>query len=129
MQDISFLSSNLLEEETLLMRFEDLTFKEEFEGVWASASLLHIPYDELHSVLQKLHLSLKKEGILYASFKYGHDSREAPDGRIFYDMNEHSILSYIEQRFVPIEIWKTPDKRSSAPSPDQAWLRILAKKK
>ena len=121
------LSSHLLGLQTLHLCFQELTFKEEFDAVWASASLLHITYDELPAVLQKLHLSLKPEGILYATFKYGHGCREA-DGRIFYDMNELSILPYLQPHFVPIEIWAIPDNRSIAPSPHQAWLNILVQK-
>jgi SAM-dependent methyltransferase len=121
------LSSHLLGSPTLHLRFQELTFREEFDAVWASASLLHIAYNELPDVLQKLHLALKPESILYATFKYGHGCREV-DGRVFYDMNEQSILPYLQPHFVPIEIWDTPDNRSVAPSPHQAWLNILAQK-
>jgi SAM-dependent methyltransferase len=121
------LASNLLEPPALHLHFQELTFKEEFDAVWASASLLHVPYDELPSVIQKLHISLKMGGILYATFKYGHGRREA-DKRIFYDMDEQSVISYIQPLFTPIEIWATPDNRSVAPSPHQAWLNILVRK-
>jgi SAM-dependent methyltransferase len=122
------LSSNLLGSPTLHLRFQELTFKEDFDGVWASASLLHVPYDELSLVLQKLHMSLKIEGILYATFKYGHGRREA-DSRIFYDMNEESVLPFMRSFFTPLEIWTTPDNRSTARSPHQAWLNILVQKR
>jgi SAM-dependent methyltransferase len=121
------LSSNLLGSPTLHLGFQELAFKEEFDAIWASASLLHVSYDELPSVIQKLYISLKIGGILYATFKYGHGRREA-DNRIFYDMDEQSVIPYIQPLFTPIEIWATPDNRSVAPSPHQAWLNILVRK-
>lgn len=122
------ISSKLVGSETLHLRFQDLTFEGEFDAIWASASLLHTPYDELVSVLQKLHRALKPSGILHASFKYGGSRREA-DGRTFYDMNENSIVPYLRNLFTPLEIWKASDRRSQkAPSPSGAWLNILTQK-
>ena len=36
-----------------------------------AASILHLPYDELISVLNKVARSLKEEGLLDTCFKYG----------------------------------------------------------
>lgn len=52
-----------------------------FNGIWANASLLHIPKDNLKSVLLKIHSLLKEDGIFYMSVKkgnheyFGHDQR------------------------------------------------------
>ena len=35
------------------MQFQENDFDKEFDGIWASASLLHVPSDELDSVLGK----------------------------------------------------------------------------
>jgi len=120
-------SSKLSGIPALHMCFQELEFKEKFDGIWASASLLHVPYQELESVFQKLHAALKPSGILYATFKYG-DACRNMDGRTFYDMNETSILPFISPLFAPLEIWITADLRSLAQSPDKAWLNILVKK-
>lgn len=37
------LSGELTGQQTLLMKFEDIDFKDEFDGIWACASLLHVP--------------------------------------------------------------------------------------
>lgn len=56
-----------------LMDLEDLRFSEEsFDGVWASCSLLHIPKEQLSSVLSQIQYLLKKDGVLYLSVKKGH---------------------------------------------------------
>lgn len=120
-------SSKLSGIQTFHMSFQELEFKEKFDGIWASASLLHVPYQELESVFQKLHAALKPSGVLYATFKYG-DACRNTDDRTFYDMNQTSILSFISPLFAPLEIWTTADLRSLAQSPDKAWLNILVKK-
>ena len=49
------ISSQLLDSPTRHLTFQDIAFHDEFDGVWASASLLHTPYDELFSVMRRLH--------------------------------------------------------------------------
>jgi len=107
--------------------FKDINFHDQFDAVWAQASLLHVPYNELRDVFEKLHRSLKKEGIFFASFKYGNQERQAGE-RTFYDMDEKAILPYLKDLFDPIDIWKTDDTRSKvAASPAKAWLNVLCK--
>ena len=40
------------------MRFDEISYDNEFDAVWACASLLHVPKDEIHSILQKAHHKL-----------------------------------------------------------------------
>jgi len=56
--------------------FHDLDAVEAYDGVWANACLLHVPRDQLASVLALIHRALKPGGIFYASYKAGDD-----DGR------------------------------------------------
>lgn len=62
------------------MRFEELKFEDGFDAVWACASLLHVAKKQMPGILQLLPQALKKDGILYASFKYG-DSERIKDSR------------------------------------------------
>ena len=119
-------SSQLIGAPTLHLTFQEMSFMEEFDAVWASASLLHTPYEELFFVINTLYRSLKPNGIVYASFKYGEGRRKGGDGRIFYDMNEKTIVPYLRPLFEPIHIWVAADSRSGQGHPP--WLAILAKK-
>ena len=74
--------------------FQDIEYSNEFDGVWACASLLHVPAGELKSVFIKIAKALRDNGILYASFKYG-DFEGERNGRMFTDMNEDSIEALI----------------------------------
>jgi SAM-dependent methyltransferase len=122
------ISSELLGKQTLHLLFRDQSFDAEFDGVWASASLLHVAYEEMRSAFEKLHKGLKDGGILFATFKYGQGAREV-EGRTFYDMDEKSIVPYIEGLFTIIDIWPSADTRSTVgPAPSRAWLNLLCKK-
>lgn len=55
-----------------VMDFEKLSFpKNSFDGVWASASLLHIPKNKLSQNLEKINLILKKNGLFFSLFRVG----------------------------------------------------------
>jgi len=51
--------------------FHDLDAVEAYDGVWANACLLHVPRDQLASVLALIHHALKPGGAFYASYKTG----------------------------------------------------------
>ena len=55
----------------LEMTFDEISFKNEFDGVWAAASLLHIPKEQMEENIRRLVQALKPNGILFMSFKYG----------------------------------------------------------
>ena len=55
----------------LCQTFDQLDFDQVFDGVWACASLLHLPYVELPGVFEKIARALRPGGYFYASFKYG----------------------------------------------------------
>lgn len=106
------LSSELTGQQTLLMKFEEVDFKNEFDGIWACASLLHIPKSEIKGVMKKLNQGLKKNGIFYMSFKYG-EGEELRGGRLFNFYDEETLLVLINEveQLETIEIWVTEDVR------------------
>ena len=54
------------------MRFDELDESEGFDGVWASACLLHVPRDDLAGILGRIRRALRSDGVFYASYKIGH---------------------------------------------------------
>jgi SAM-dependent methyltransferase len=49
-----------------------------FDGVYANASLFHVPSQELPRVLLELRASLKPGGALFSSNPRGHNERAGP---------------------------------------------------
>ena len=106
------------------MSFGDLDFENEFHGIWANASLLHIPQEEMDDVLENLSRALKGNGVLYASFKYG-DTERIDGGRFFNDYNEEKLnLLMNRHRNLKIEnILITEDTR--AERKNEFWMNVL----
>lgn len=55
--------------------------KEYFDGVFANATLFHVPSQELPRILRELHATLKPRGVLFASNPRGQNSEGWNDGR------------------------------------------------
>ena len=106
--------------------FSDFQSSNTYMGIWCCASLLHLPYEELASVIGKFSEMLEIEGIWYLSFKYG-DSERDEHGRHFTDINEERL----ERLFEPIKsvviekVWITDDVR---PERNERWLNAFAEK-
>lgn len=106
---------------------EELKYVETFDAVWACASLLHVAQDDMKGTLEKVFASLKPEGILYASWKYGFDERLLDDGRLYSDFTEE-MLNDLLQEFAGIEIlkmWMTDDVRENNTT---RWINVLVRK-
>ena len=71
------------------MLFDQLDYVNEFDGIWACASLLHVSRDDMVNVLCLVKRALKENGTLYLSYKYGTMQREK-DGRLFSDYTEET---------------------------------------
>jgi SAM-dependent methyltransferase len=65
------------------MMFHQLDAHEAYDGVWASACLLHVPRDELAGILGRIHRALKPFGVFYASFKIGEGDGRDNLGRYY----------------------------------------------
>ncbi len=73
------------------MLFDDLDEQDAYDGVWASACLLHVPRDELRGILARIHRALKPAGVFYASFKIGEGEGRDTLGR-YYNYPSHTWL-------------------------------------
>ena len=67
--------------QTLL--FHELDEEDAYDGVWASACLLHVPRGDLAAILGRIHRALKPEGLFYASFKVGEGDGRDNLGRYY----------------------------------------------
>lgn len=110
------------------MLFQELNVSEEYDGIWACSSILHSTYDELKDILKKLARALKKEGILYASFKYG-DFEGMRNGRYFIDMTEDKLQRILQETdvFQIKEKWISSDVRPGRD--DEKWMNMILVKK
>lgn len=93
--ELSAFSSRLTGVPTRVLRFQEFDDVNRYDGIWACASLLHVPKVELHETLVRLILALKFGGALYMSFKHGDDERIAEDGRFYSDVTEEELAALL----------------------------------
>jgi SAM-dependent methyltransferase len=81
--EMAAIASQRLNHPVEAMRFDELEESGAFDGVWASACLLHVPRDELGGILARIHRALKAGGVFYASFKSGDGDGRDSLGRYY----------------------------------------------
>ena len=108
--------------------FDEVQLRPSYDGIWASASLLHLPYSQLPKTFERLSQALKDGGIFYASFKHG-EKEYIKAGRHFTPLNEERVQALFEKldRLQLQTVWLTPDVREERKG--EMWLNLLAKKR
>lgn len=111
-------------------RFDQIDAHDEYHGVWASASLLHVPLIDQIPMFRLIERSLKQDGFFYCSFKYGMEERiSKKSGRHFTYMNEaelHRIVKSVPL-FLIEHMWVSCDTRDHRKA--ENWLKIILRKK
>lgn len=107
-----------------VLHLQDVHWRSNFDGIWACASLLHVPGSELPGVLIRMADALKPGGVLYASFKYGQGERDH-NGRRFTDMDETALAALLREvkRLKELETWVTTDLRPGREA--ESWLNTV----
>lgn len=108
--------------------FGELNAVSAYDGVWACASILHLPKAELTDVLHKISNALKSGGYFYTSFKYGSFEGEI-NGRYFTYLEEDSfnnLLLDVSELSI-VEQWVSGDVRHGRGA--EKWLNLIMRKK
>jgi 2-polyprenyl-3-methyl-5-hydroxy-6-metoxy-1,4-benzoquinol methylase len=108
------------------MTFDQVAWKDRFDGAWACASLLHVPKAEITAAIERLLAALKPGGVLFCSFKKG-DGERMVDGRFFNFYTEETLRDLLGT--LPdtelIDLWTTdqvvPDRRIT-------WVNAVVRK-
>lgn len=119
-------ASKLLGQQVRLCRFEEMDYTDQFDGIWACASLLHVTMESMIDVIKRLQLALKTEGVLYASFKKGVGERYRGDRR-FTDADETYLQSILKDYFDILVIRESGDVRPGRDA--EVWMNVFARKK
>lgn len=129
--DASVELSKLAEEYTghnvRVCRFLEFTSDELFDGIWASASLLHVRRAELCGTVLHLLTFLREKGLFYLSFKWGHGERQQ-GLRYFNDHTVESLTEYLEpmEQFTVKRVWRT--ESVARPDGRPFWVNAIVQK-
>ena len=113
--------------EVKCMLFGELDEKSKYDGIWACASVLHLPKDELKDVLSRMVRAVKNKGYIYLSFKYG-EYEGFRKGRFFTDFTQEGFGEFIKNfpELVTDEQWVSADVRPGRG--EEKWLNLILKK-
>jgi len=107
------------------LRFEQIEWRDLFDGIWTCASLLHVPRANLPDIMARLARALRPGGAWYLSFKLG--ERERSTDRHFTDMTEPMLSAAIaDTGLVCHEIWTSADVRPGREH--EGWVAAIAAK-
>ena len=127
-KELCKIATSHIGQEVICQKFQDLKVQDTYDGVWACASLLHVPLAELGDIFCKVAKALKPGGYFYGSFKYGEFEGER-NGRYFTDITKEK-LQYLLKPFgqlTLIEIGLTEDARPGRQ--DEMWLNFIIQHK
>ena len=110
--------------------FSDVAFKEEFDGVWACASILHLPVPEAKDAIRRLTTALKPGGAMLVSLKYGQGSAHDSSRRFFQYYNEQNVEDLFNND-PRLELAKQFKSSSHAAGEAKAvdWLNLILKRR
>jgi SAM-dependent methyltransferase len=109
------------------LRFDQIDWRDEFDGVWACASLLHLPSPQLQTALRRIVGGLRRGGVLYVSLKEG-SFEGMREERWFTDSTAAGLRRLLAdtEALDPIGLWETVETR---PSIMITWVNALARRR
>lgn len=124
--ELAALASAHLGAEVAIRTFAEVCEHSCYDGIWACASLLHLPTADIPGALKNLWHALKPGGAFYLSFKIGSGER-VHDGRHFTDVTEAELHQWISPLpgLESVEYWTTSDQR---PGRSEHWLNAIFKR-
>ena len=105
------------------VRLINVSWHRRFDGIWACASLLHVPSGSFPDVASRLVGALRAGGAWYMSFKLGEGERLA-GGRLFVDHTGMTLRAALSS--LPVDIvdsWQSTDLRPGRQA--ERWLNAI----
>ena len=90
--EIALQAERYISRRVFVKRFEELNVEAEFDAIWASASLLHVPVKSLPEILSRVHTALKPNGMHFANYKSGGVEGRDNVGRYFNFLSKEQML-------------------------------------
>ena len=107
--------------------FENLTYTEEFDAVWANVSLHHIPKKNLPPVLASINRALKPGGFFFIKMKYG-DGEGVRENEKFGGMIRRYFAFYENEEVERLLREAGFEIRSIQNTTQDEWVDVIARK-
>jgi len=127
-EKLAQLATMLINQYVIVTRYESLCYHEQFEAIWACASLLHCSKNKISTVIQRIIRALKPRGVCYMSFKYGTDETIDSKGRFFNNYTATTLQQLIQdfETLTILDIWTESHPLRGK---QQQWVNALVQKR
>lgn len=107
----------------------EISYSEEFDGVWASASMLHLNGDDAKIAAEKLIRALKPGGVAFVSLKEASTNESDRSGRYFCDHNLESASQLFSSipRVKVVSCEHSQDQKIDSEE-SARWIEIVVRK-
>nr|WP_246723705.1 class I SAM-dependent methyltransferase [Rhizobium sp. ARZ01] len=107
--ELAVIASRRIGQPVRTMLFNELNAVAIYDGVYACASLTHVPRSELAGVIEKIHRALTENGVVWASFKAGDGEGSDALGRYYSYLSPDELLALWRTsapwRKIESEVW------------------------
>lgn len=126
-KEIAACATQYLNQPVIVKKAEEIEEHDTYDGIWACASLLHIPKSRIEASLARIAEALKPGGILAMSFKRGEAERQDQHQRFFNDYTMTTMQSLL-RHFPQLKRIELSESMSALRSKQQAWINVLVAK-
>ena len=109
------------------VRIQDWIPKKRYDGIWASASLLHLLLPEIEAFICRLPALLEENGTAYISLKSGIRTGEDEKGRYFTNVTENDLRAMTDRvpELAVTDLWTGDDVMHRQ---GFCWLNVILKR-
>ncbi len=127
-EELAELASTFIGQPVVVGSYHTMNYIDQFDAVWACASLLHTSKKEIGSVFENIIRSLKKKGVWYMSFKQGSGETVDMRGRFF---NNYTVTSLekLVRKFDQLTILDSWVESNELRGKQQKWVGMMVRKK
>lgn len=122
--EIAVYASKYLAHPVRVQKAEELDETDTYDGIWACASLLHIPKSRIDKTFNRIIRALKPQGIWYMSFKEGETEFQDYKQR-FFNNYSMTLMQQLLEQFPQLRIIDISKSSSLSRGDKQQWLNIL----
>ena len=129
-EEMCRIASEYIGQEVEHMYFEDLTDENEYDGIWACSSILHVERKNLPDILKRMIVALKEDGTIYTSFKTG-DAEVVQEGKYYNYMTYEllkDMLAYVDPNYAIVDTFGN-DTDANVDRPKANWGNYLIRKR
>lgn len=120
-------ASDFIGQNVICATFQEYVPEEQFDGIWACASLLHLNEVDMKTVINRLTTYLKPTGCWYISLKC-ENFEGIKNGRFFKSMTKDTFVTFMKQ-FPNLKIDKILTSNDVRPGREnELWVNAFIKK-